>query len=138
LDWKSGGDTNFAPLASATGEMDCRGFWDHGKPDKDGIWTANLELRVPLFGSEDYRLVDLRFLPTELAAFLDVGTAWSSHSSPVLRFAIHSTERIPVASAGVAARVVVGGLAVVQLYVAKPIQRPQKGAVTGVVISPGW
>jgi hypothetical protein len=41
LDWKSGGDTNFAPLASATGEMDCRGFWDHGKADKYGIWTSN-------------------------------------------------------------------------------------------------
>lgn len=100
--------------------------------------VANLELRVPLFGRDDYRLVDLRFLPTELAAFLDAGTAWSSHSSPVVRFAIHSTERIPVASAGLAARVVVGGLAVIQLYVAKPIQRPQKGVVTGVVISPGW
>jgi hypothetical protein len=41
VDWKSGGDTNFAPLASALGEMECAGFWDHGKPDKDGIWTAN-------------------------------------------------------------------------------------------------
>ncbi len=41
VDWKSGGDTNFAPLASAMGEMECRGFWDHGKPDKDGIWTQN-------------------------------------------------------------------------------------------------
>jgi hypothetical protein len=41
MDWKSGGDTNFAPLASANGEMDCRGFWDHGKADKDGIWTTN-------------------------------------------------------------------------------------------------
>src|SRR5215472_10860751 len=44
MDWKSGGDTNFAPLASATGEMDCRGFWDHGKPDKGGIWTTNRDL----------------------------------------------------------------------------------------------
>ena len=26
FDWKSGGDTNFAPLASADGELDCRGF----------------------------------------------------------------------------------------------------------------
>jgi hypothetical protein len=43
MDWKSGGDTNFAPLASATGEMDCRGFWDHGKPDYGGIWTKNRE-----------------------------------------------------------------------------------------------
>ena len=48
LDWKSGGDTNFAPLASATGELDCRGFWDHGKPDKDGIWTQNRELAPSL------------------------------------------------------------------------------------------
>src|SRR5204863_210980 len=25
----------------ALGEMECAGFWDHGKPDKDGIWTKN-------------------------------------------------------------------------------------------------
>jgi hypothetical protein len=43
MDWKSGGDTNFAPIASAWGEMECRGFWDHGKPDKDGIWTMNAD-----------------------------------------------------------------------------------------------
>jgi hypothetical protein len=48
LDWKSGGDTNFAPLASATGELDCRGFWDHGKPDKGGIWTSNREIAPSL------------------------------------------------------------------------------------------
>ncbi|MBJ7597657.1 MAG: hypothetical protein DLM67_21885 [Candidatus Nephthysia bennettiae] len=41
MDWKSGGDTNFAPIASAKGEMECGGFWTHGKPDKDGIWTDN-------------------------------------------------------------------------------------------------
>jgi hypothetical protein len=41
VDWKSGGDTNFAPIASALGELECAGFWDHGKPDKDGIWTEN-------------------------------------------------------------------------------------------------
>ena len=43
MDWKSGGDTRFAPIASARGEMECAGFWDHGKPDKDGIWTKNAE-----------------------------------------------------------------------------------------------
>ncbi len=41
VDWKSGGDTNFAPIASAFGAMECGGFWSHGKPDKDGIWTEN-------------------------------------------------------------------------------------------------
>jgi hypothetical protein len=48
MDWKSGGDTNFAPLASATGEMDCRGFWDHGKADKNGLWTDNRRLAPSL------------------------------------------------------------------------------------------
>ena len=41
MDWKSGGDTNFAPLATADGELDCRGFWDKGKTDKDAVWTSN-------------------------------------------------------------------------------------------------
>ena len=44
IDWKSGGDTNFAPLASADGELDCRGFWDKGKTDKDALWTSNAEV----------------------------------------------------------------------------------------------
>src|SRR5690606_8144773 len=41
LDWKSGGDTNFAPIASADGQLDCRGFRDKGKTDKDALWTSN-------------------------------------------------------------------------------------------------
>ena len=41
MDWKSGGDTNFAPIASADGELDCRGFWDKGIPDKGAKFTAN-------------------------------------------------------------------------------------------------
>ena len=41
MDWKSGGDTNFAPIATADGELDCRGFWDKGKTDKDAEWTSN-------------------------------------------------------------------------------------------------
>ena len=48
MDWKSGGDTNFAPLTSATGDLDCRGFWDHGRSDKDGIWTSNCKLAPSL------------------------------------------------------------------------------------------
>lgn len=43
MDWKSGGDTNFAPIATADGELDCRGFWKPGdeRPDKGGKWTSN-------------------------------------------------------------------------------------------------
>ncbi|HWL45277.1 MAG TPA: hypothetical protein VNQ73_20200 [Ilumatobacter sp.] len=48
MDWKSGGDTNFAPIASADGELDCRGFWDKGKTDKDALWTTNAEVAPTL------------------------------------------------------------------------------------------
>jgi len=46
VDWKSSGDTRFAPLASAYGDMECNGFWNHtpAKTDKDGVWVpANIE-----------------------------------------------------------------------------------------------
>ena len=62
MDWKSGGDTNFAPIASADGELDCRGFWDKGKTDKDALWTSNADL-VPAI--RDY--VDCASAPTSVA-----------------------------------------------------------------------
>jgi hypothetical protein len=43
FDYKSGGDTNFAVLASATGVEETDPFWAHDKPDKDGVWTPNAE-----------------------------------------------------------------------------------------------
>jgi hypothetical protein len=45
MDWKSGGDTNFAPIATADGNLDCQGFWKPGeeRPDKGGILTANAQ-----------------------------------------------------------------------------------------------
>ena len=41
VDWKSSGDTRFAPLASAYGDLECNGFWHHDPPktDKDGVWV---------------------------------------------------------------------------------------------------
>jgi len=50
VDWKSSGDTRFAPLASAYGDVECNGFWNHTPPktDKDGVWVpANVE-KAPL------------------------------------------------------------------------------------------
>ena len=60
MDWKSGGDTNFAPLASADGELDCRGFWDKGKTDKDALWTSNAALSPTLRAYVDERRRQLR------------------------------------------------------------------------------
>ena len=46
MDWKSGGDTNFAPIATTDGQLDCRGFWseEDAHPDKDAVFTSNAAL----------------------------------------------------------------------------------------------
>jgi Tol biopolymer transport system component len=100
--------------------------------------VANLEVRVPLLGVQGYGLIKASFLPTDLAFFVDAGTAWSKGTSPTLRFDRNTTERVPVVSAGASARILLGGFAVLEFYVAKPFQRPQENWVTGFLISPGW
>lgn len=35
--------TFFAPITSATGEIELKGFWEYGKADLDGIWTENAQ-----------------------------------------------------------------------------------------------
>ncbi len=50
VDWKSSGQTRFAPLASAFGEMECDGFWNHSpaRTDKDGVWVAANVEKAPV------------------------------------------------------------------------------------------
>ena len=50
VDWKSSGDTRFAPLASAYGDMECNGFWNHTPPktDKDGVWVDANIAKAPI------------------------------------------------------------------------------------------
>jgi len=49
VDWKSSGDTRFAPLASAYGQIECNGFWhfDPPKADKDGVWIDSQTAIAP-------------------------------------------------------------------------------------------
>ncbi len=35
--------THFAPISSANGEIELKGFWEYGKADLDGVWTPNAE-----------------------------------------------------------------------------------------------
>ncbi|MDD2858859.1 MAG: hypothetical protein PHU75_09320 [Candidatus Nanopelagicales bacterium] len=50
VDWKSSGDTRFAPLASAYGDIECDGFWNHTPPktDKDGVWVPENVAIAPI------------------------------------------------------------------------------------------
>jgi len=49
VDWKSSGDTRFAPLASAFGELECGAFFNHVPPraDKDGVWVQENVEQAP-------------------------------------------------------------------------------------------
>ncbi|HFE52152.1 MAG TPA: peptidase S9, partial [Bacteroidetes bacterium] len=100
--------------------------------------VVNAEFRIPLFGNENFGLVNFPYLPTELSLFLDGGVAWSHGAPPTFKFARRSRERIPVFSTGVSARVNVMGYAVVELYYAYPFQRPEKGWTFGFQVAPGW
>jgi hypothetical protein len=78
MDWKSGGDTNFAPIATADGALDCRGFWKPGQeqPDKGGRLTENaprcptLVAHVESVGADYGRVRTIRLEPQGYEAAL--------------------------------------------------------------------
>jgi hypothetical protein len=102
------------------------------------IGVVNMELRVPLFGTTDFGLLNFPYLPTELALFADGGLAWNKGSTVKFDFKERSPDRIPVFSAGMAARINLFGYIVMQFYYAFPFQRPEKTGQFGFVIAPGW
>lgn len=102
------------------------------------LGVANVEVRVPLLGTEDFGLLRAPFFPTELVGFADAGVAWSKGASPTFRFDRDTIERVPVVSAGVAARVLIAGFLPIQVYYAVPFQRPRQSGVWGFLIAPGW
>jgi Tol biopolymer transport system component len=101
------------------------------------IAVASAELRVPLFGVPEFGLINFPFLPTELAAFVDAGMAWTSDQAPVFEWD-NPVARTPVVSAGLTTRVNLMGFAIIELYYAYPFQRPMKGFHVGLNLAPGW
>jgi Tol biopolymer transport system component len=102
------------------------------------IGILNLELRIPLFGTEQLGLLETRFLPVEIAPFVDAGVAWTSEQRPTFEFSRTSLERVPVVSAGLSTRLNLFGYAVIEIYYAYPFQRPEKGWHFGFNLAPGW
>ncbi len=103
------------------------------------IGIMNLELRLPLLGTEQFGLINFPYLPTDLVAFFDGGVAWSAGDLPELKWDTHNTtDRIPVFSAGGGARINFFGLLVMQFYYAYPFQRPDFGWHWGFFLAPGW
>jgi Tol biopolymer transport system component len=98
----------------------------------------NAELRIPLLGTDQFGLINFPYLPTELVAFFDGGTAWTRDEAPVWKWDRESSERIPVFSAGGAARVNLFGYIVLEFFYAYPFQRPGRGMQFGLSLQPGW
>ncbi len=126
--------------------------------------VANLEVRVPFIGVEQFGLVNFPFLPTELALFADAGVAWTGNQGPSLDWVVnprswdarerdtcidpldcnpddatdHLFKRYPVFSAGISARTNLLGFLILEAYYAVPFQRPDRGAHFGFQVMPGW
>ncbi len=99
---------------------------------------GSAEFRIPLLGIEGVSLINFPYLPTDLALFADAGVAWTASDPPVLKFKRNSTERIPVTSVGVSARVNLLGYLILETYYAFPFQRPGQGWHFGFQLMPGW
>jgi outer membrane protein assembly factor BamA len=119
--------------------------------------VANAELRIPLFGTSSFGLLNFPYLPLEVSPFFDAGLAWMEGQTPDLRFTreandvsscdtqmtqqgfvVPCAQRIPVFSTGMSFRFNVLGYMVLEAYVAHPFQRPQKNWVWGFQLAPGW
>ena len=79
VDWKSSGVTQFAPLASATGQIEVNGFWNHTPPraDKDAVWIESQVTKAPHLvararepGSNVGRCRVIELMPNEYATTL--------------------------------------------------------------------
>lgn len=97
------------------------------------LLLGNAEIRFPLLGvfSRQYRYGRL---PIEGFVFADAGVAWTSAVSP--RFA--GGDRDAVRSTGAGLRVNAFGYAVVELALARPLDRARQGWVFNVNLRPGY
>jgi WD40 repeat protein len=101
------------------------------------IAAASIEVRAPLLGTREFGLIDAAFLPTEAFAFADGGGAWSPGSPIDWRYATNTDDRVPVFSVGVGLRILLAYIPI-EVYAAKPFQRPGEEVVYGFNITPGW
>lgn len=104
------------------------------------LGVANVELRIPVLGTERYGLLSFPYLPTDLVGFFDAGLAWNQGDelSSLLVWDRETAERTAVFSTGVSARMNLFGAMVIEVYYAVPFQRPEKGGHWGVNFVPGW
>jgi Tol biopolymer transport system component len=106
------------------------------------IGVANLELRMPLFGTAAFGLIDFPFVPTELSLFADAGMAWGELADllgPDEPLGRPFGDQRPIFSTGISARMNVLGALILEAYYAMPFNRAdERRGVFGLNFTPGW
>lgn len=98
------------------------------------ILVGNAELRFPLFGLLGIGSGYYGVFPLEVGVFGDAGVAWHQGQTPRL----FGGDRPAVASAGLAARLNLFGLAVAQFDYVHPFDRPQRRWLWQLSLQPGF
>ena len=101
------------------------------------IVATSVEVRAPLLGTREFGLIDAPYLPTEIFAFADGGAAYNETGDVNWTFETRTDERVPVFSAGIGLRILLAYIPI-EVYAAKPFQRPDEEVVYGFNILPGW
>jgi WD40 repeat protein len=128
-------DFRVEECTTTAGTGDCPEF---ARLNGSRLGVASMELRIPLFGTRQLGLLNVPFIPLEISPFVDAGVAWRGGDTPKFRFDRNTTDRVPVFSTGITARVNVLGYAVLEAFYAHPFQRPGRGNVFGFQLAPGW
>ncbi|NNF29717.1 MAG: BamA/TamA family outer membrane protein, partial [Gemmatimonadetes bacterium] len=101
------------------------------------LGVANVELRLPFTGIEEFGIINFPYIPIEFTAFTDVGLAWDKNNPATWEWSRSSGERVPLVSSGFSARFNILGFLILESYYAYPWQRPEKGWHWGFHIAPG-
>lgn len=98
---------------------------------------GSIEVRAPLLGTPEFGLISASFLPTEIFAFADAGAAWRDGEDVTWEWNTDTDARVPVVSIGGGLRILLSYIPI-EIFVAKPLHRPEEQFVYGFNIAPGW
>jgi outer membrane protein assembly factor BamA len=99
------------------------------------MFLANIELRTPF--PQGFGINAPNFLPITLAVFFDAGAAWWTQDT-ALRIGGNKDPWNLITSYGVAARINLFGLMLMEIDFVHPNNRPQKGWIWQFGFSPGF
>ncbi len=102
--------------------------------------VSNLEWRIPFTGPDKIAFIRSRTLFSEVAFFFDGALVWDSKLHPIWSLSTRSAnQRIPFFSTGVAYRVNLFGIMIIEPFAAIPIhQRQFKAVQLGLNLFAGW